>query len=720
VSRQRRFYENKIAMLGDDDDDDDDDGDDNDGDDGDEADDSSVAAATAPTVTSATGSATPAHTEPTSRAPSPPPPPANQRALPPTPPSEVPSGAPAPSMSSDSATSSTAPTLPTQPTTAPASSPLPTPLSTYIEAAKPVADNEIAKIVSAQQADPSLDIYRAAIAGAIVPAEVHALRPCVDRNGIVFVRDQANPASTLVAVPTSLREHFCQIAHSGLDGGHHGVKSSIATSKAYAWWPTQAADVGNTARKCLHCASTRSAPLNKEMGRPPTNVRRFESVYLDHVPMPPCDGHNGFYAFTDAATGYTWVHVAADKTAASACAALQWYLATFDNPATVHVDGGSDLNSAAVKALAQQHGFTIVANSPYNHQSHGMVESKLGPIKRQIVHLSAGLNAKSNWVRALPGALRSLNVARSSSRNASPFELMFGAKPNYALMRRIGMLINEAEAPVPDAPEKRVTFADELGARIAVDVERANYARSQRQAANAAQQTRHGTARDINVGDFVFVANLEGTEETAIENKQRQGGPYEVTSIDATLRRATLKRCADNTTLTTPVTFNRLQRVDRETVLTPIAPGSEPGAVAWAGVRDTSLLLPTEKAAADKALAKQKALADKARAAEQAAAEAAEQQRVEKIARDDRRRKFDAAEKQHRRAERDRIAAATRQREQLELDHATVNIPAGGGADRHTASRWRQARHTHHRHERSTQHVEVARHQHCASTIQRV
>jgi len=306
-----------------------------------------------------------------------------------------------------------------------------------------------------------------------------------------------------------------------------------------------------------------------------------------------------------------------------------------------------------------------------------MVESKIGPIKKQIVHLSAGLNAKSNWVRALPGALRSLNVARSSSRDASPFELMFGAKPNYAIIRRIGMLINVAESPVPATPEKRVVFADELGKRIAIDIEHANEVRNKRQAANAIQQARHGTERNINVGDFVFVANLEGTEKTAIENKQRQGGPYEVVSIDATLRRATLRRCADNTMLATPVSFNRLYRVDRETVLTPVVSGSEPGAVSWSGLTDTSLLLPTEKAAADKALAKQKALADKARADEQAAADAAEQQRVEKIARDERRRKNDEAAQQHRRAERDRIAAATRQREQLALDHATVNIPTG-------------------------------------------
>ena len=312
------------------------------------------------------------------------------------------------------------------------------------------------------------------------------------------------------------------------------------------------------------------------------------------------------------------------------------------------------------------------------------------------MHLSAGLNAKSNWVRALPDAMRSLNVTRSSSRGASPFELMFGTKPNYAAMRRIGMLANPSEPPVPATPETSVVFADELGARIDAQVTHANALRDQRQAANARQQALHGKPRDIHVGDFVMVANLEGTESTAIENKQRQGGPYEVINIDATLRRATLRRCADQTTLPTAVTFNRLQRVDRDAVLTPIAPSNEPGAPVWTGVSDTSLLLPTEKVAADKALTKQRA-----------AAAAAEKERQAEIARNEARQRRDEAAQQRRREERDRIAAATRQREQLALDRATVEIPAGavpigilhhvGGKlitlttdinDRHNASKW--------------------------------
>jgi hypothetical protein len=43
---------------------------------------------------------------------------------------------------------------------------------------------------------------------------------------------------------------------------------------------------------------------------------------------------------------------------------------------------------------------------------------------------------------------------------------MFGARPNYAVVRRLAMLSTASESPIPHAPEKRVAFADELGAHI--------------------------------------------------------------------------------------------------------------------------------------------------------------------------------------------------------------------------------------------------------------
>ena len=315
VSRARQFHTpTTIAALGDsnnDDDDDDNNDDDDDNDDDDSADNSTAQSSTS------TDNATPSHTHPSSRESSPPPPPPtdqHSRSPPPLPPDDVPRGEP------EQAVPTAAPIVPT-PTTAPTAAPIPTPSAAelFIELSKPINDSELAALVSAQQADSSLDIYRDAAAGKIVPALVHDLRVCIDSNGLLMVRDPLDTARTRVIVPSSLRNKFCQYAHSGIDGGHHGPKSSVALSREYAWWPSQEDDVATTARRCLHCQSTKTVPTNSEMGRPPTTCRRFERLFIDYVPMPNVQNNAGFYVIADAATGYAWSHIVPDKTAASAC-----------------------------------------------------------------------------------------------------------------------------------------------------------------------------------------------------------------------------------------------------------------------------------------------------------------------------------------------------------------------------------------------------------------
>ena len=247
---------------------------------------------------------------------------------------------------------------------------------------------------------------------------------------------------------------------------------------------------------------------------------------------------------------------------------------------------------------------------------------------------------------------------------------MFGARPHLAIQRRYGIVSDgAAEQPVPIEDDAKALYAQALGARVESAINQANVGRAQKQLANAAYQKKHGSERNIVEGDYVFITNNGATQETKFENKQLQSGPFRVASLDAVNRRAALVRMADNTELERPVSLNRLQRVDKSSVLNPSAPTFEPGVMQWSGAADIKLLLGTERTAADKALVK---------VAVKAAAAAAE-----KRATDTERQRLDGhhhavqqQEGERRRTDNRKRADEKRHVRQLELDRATVTVPS--------------------------------------------
>ena len=449
----------------------------------------------------------------------------------------------------------------------------------------------------------------------------------------------------------------------GMTPGTLVLTRRLSRAKEVGYWSTQARDVREHVHKCLHCQSTRPVPLNANMGTPPTDQRRFEIVYADYMPMPATDGHTGAYVFVDSATGYTIAVPTRDKTADSMCIAINTYIALFDAPKVLHVDMGSEGISAKVRELCEKEGITLQVGSAHNHQSSGMVETKIKAIKIHITHNLA--NGAPHWLAALPAAIRTVNNAtQPNSRRRSARALMLGVSNGLAIARRFGLQQNY-ESPVPrtndDHQQDRYIAA--LAHQIDSDVAAAGAHRAHVQQHNADYHAKHGTERNISVGAYVFIANNGDIEPTYLQNKRRQSGPFRVLAIDDKLHRAQLLRLADNTTLKTWIAFNRLQVVDADTVNTPVAPSNEPGAGAWQGARDSRLLLSKAQEIATSNNVKQLAaetaqrLHDEQRAARSAARTQEELQRQRALA--------------------DQRAAAERQRQQFNTELATAVIPDG-------------------------------------------
>jgi hypothetical protein len=449
----------------------------------------------------------------------------------------------------------------------------------------------------AQREDLNLQPYFGAAAGQTVPPHIYDMRPCVNDEGTLFVRIE--PDVTRPMVPRAFVRHFCVAAHRA----HAGVKSTIWHARQIGWWPTLVNDVTAHVQSCLLCQTTKPIPLNSDMGRPTTDLRRFEELEMDFVPMPPANGYNGFYMIGDKATGMAFAHPTPSHSSSDAIASMERWLAVFDTPKTLRVDGGRELDCDATRAFAAIHGFVIVPNSPHNHGSVGFIEQQQFKLKRQILlDTITKRTGQGSWPDALARALRIVNTTVSTTRGMSAHSLMFGReRPTEALLERIGVP-GAPEPAVPTDAAGAALFASDLQARADTAVAAAGANRAKHQAYSAQARARKGAKIDVKVGDHVMIANNDNTEKSKFRNYVRWSGPYKVVALSR--RRATLDRVAGGRMRNPHVSVNRLKLIPTSSVVNPHVATGLPGEPTWSGPHDTQLLLDAERKAADLAKAK--------------------------------------------------------------------------------------------------------------------
>ena len=120
---------------------------------------------------------------------------------------------------------------------------------------------------------------------------------------------------------------------------------------------------------------------------------------MDAMPMPMSKtGMNNVYLITDSATGYTTGHATRDKTADSALEAAHTFVGQWDTPGELKTDMGPEFISNKFRTWADSEGIKLMIGSAYNHQSSGIVESAVGRLKRQLLHLcQSGKYSVDEW-----------------------------------------------------------------------------------------------------------------------------------------------------------------------------------------------------------------------------------------------------------------------------------------------------------------------------------
>lgn len=266
------------------------------------------------------------------------------------------------------------------------------------------------------------------------------------KKGVLYRTSDKVGRPELLVVPSILRKDLLEECHDKVNGGHHGVEKTANRLSQRYWWAGYHRSVKAFIQSCEFCQSFKSTtglPSGKLEPIPPPK-QPFETVGIDHL-GPLKLTPNGFQHIIVCIDYLTrWVEVAAvpDTSVEPVKRFLkdQVFL-RHGTPARIVSDRGPAFASKQFDEFLQEWNVQHVMSTPEHPQTNGLVER----MNRTLTStLAAYLNLnQDDWDIRLQDATFSINTARQSTTELTPFELTYG---------RTAVLSHELGFPWPTSP----------------------------------------------------------------------------------------------------------------------------------------------------------------------------------------------------------------------------------------------------------------------------
>ncbi|CAI5769370.1 XP_028568777.1uncharacterized protein LOC114588027 [Podarcis lilfordi] len=211
----------------------------------------------------------------------------------------------------------------------------------------------------------------------------------------------------------------------------HWGKWRLIDHVTRSWYAPGIATAATAASKnCITCHhfNPKREPKRKPPGARPWAFVPFESLQLDFIDLPQCQGFKHALIIIDQFS--SWVEgFPCRKATASvvARALLQDIIPRYGIPRRLDSDRGTHFTAEVVQLVAKALQIKWDLHTPYHPQSSGQVERMNQEIKMQLGKLCRLSGLK--WVNALPLVLHNIRSAPTGPLKLSPFELLFGRPP---------------------------------------------------------------------------------------------------------------------------------------------------------------------------------------------------------------------------------------------------------------------------------------------------
>ena len=168
----------------------------------------------------------------------------------------------------------------------------------------------------------------------------------------------------------------------------------------------------------------------------------FHTVHIDHKgPLnPPSNGKHHCLVIVDSFSRFIQVYPVRSTDAVDTINTLEKFILSFGIPQKIEYDKGSAFMNQDFTSYIHELGITPAPRTAYSPWANGKVEI-------QNKHLGAHFRifleqAQGKWDKLAPDFAFSHNTVPNASTGISPYEIVFGQKPQIPLSLKLGLLRN--------------------------------------------------------------------------------------------------------------------------------------------------------------------------------------------------------------------------------------------------------------------------------------
>jgi hypothetical protein len=291
-----------------------------------------------------------------------------------------------------------------------------------------------------------------------------------------------------------IRTHILEWLHSSHQGGHSGIKASVARIKALFYWKGLSKDVTSFVQQCetcLRCKYERVASPGLLQPLPiPAGV--WQSIAMDFIDkLPNSHGKDAIWVVVDRLSKYAHFIPLSHPYSASTLAEIfvKEIYRLHGPPANIVSDRDPIFTSKFWYAFLHLLGVSQSLTTAYHPQSDGQSEV----LNRCLEHYLRAMTWQrpKEWSTWLPLAEWWYNTTYHSAIQATPYEVVYGQQPAIHLPYC-------PQSTLVESVDRSFMAREEMIQKLQANLIRA-------QARMKKQTDKHRTDREFKVGDWVML-----------------------------------------------------------------------------------------------------------------------------------------------------------------------------------------------------------------------
>ena len=264
---------------------------------------------------------------------------------------------------------------------------------------------------------------------------------------LLCLKEQTNdPGVELLKIctPLSLFLKVFKLAHEDPLSAHYGIDRTLSSIKRFFFWPGLFKWVNHLIASCLDCQKNKNkrkdlneAPLEKWTDTVPFP---FHTVHIDHKgPLnPPSNGKHHCLVIVDSFSRFLQVYPVRTTSAQDTINALEKFILSFGIPQKLVYDKGTAFMNEDFTNWTNSLGITHAPRTAFSPWTNGKVEI-------QNKHLNTHFRiffeqSKGKWSDLAQKFAFAHNTTANTSTGLTPYEIVFGQKPQIPLSLKLGLL----------------------------------------------------------------------------------------------------------------------------------------------------------------------------------------------------------------------------------------------------------------------------------------